>query len=99
MPTGYHEFRECSRRQRRERQLGLPDRPPPAKHGHERHCSLNQFWGKSVWITTHSLQEADDPLLVRNLLIPKRANLRHECPRSLIVLAQRECTWLEQCHR
>ena len=77
----------------------FPDRPPAAEHGHERHCSGDQFGGKSVRIAPHRRQEADDPVLVREILIPEAANVGHECPRSWMVLAQRECAWLQQRQR
>jgi hypothetical protein len=71
----------------------------PAEHGHERNCSSDQFGRESVRIAPHRLQKADDPVLAWEILIPEAAHLGHECPRSWMVLAQRECAWLQQRQR
>ena len=52
MPTGYDELRERRRRQLRERQFEFPEPPPAAEHGHERHCSGDQFGRESVVLPT-----------------------------------------------
>ena len=44
-------------------------------------------------------QKADDPVLVWEILIPEAAHVGQECPRGWMVLAQRECAWLQQRQR
>jgi hypothetical protein len=43
--------------------------------------------------------KTDDPVLIREILVPEAANIGHERPRSLMLLAQRECAWLQQRQR
>jgi hypothetical protein len=73
------------------------DGPPAEEQGHERNGV--QSGRESIRIAPHRLQKADDQSSLWEILILQAAHLGHECPRRWMVLAQRECAWLQQRQR
>ena len=84
--AGHDELRESGRRQLGERQLEVEERPPAAEHRHERHGGRQHLRRELVGVAADGFQEADDPLVVGDVLVPQDAHLIHQRLPSGIVL-------------
>src|SRR5574337_655673 len=79
----------------RQRQLVVPDRPPAAEHGNQRHDTSDHFGRQPVGATPHCLQKTVDPVFIRQILIPEGSNLVYKHSRGWNVLVQGECSRLQ----
>ena len=95
MSTGDDELRKPRRRQLVERQIRVEGRFSPSKHWSKCDRRVDQFARERVGITPDQPQKADDPFLVREILIPQLANIGQQRPGGWIVLAQCECPGLQ----
>lgn len=68
VPAGDDELREGCRRQRGQRQIGLPRWPTPAEQRYQRLRSGEDLGGKRVRIAAHRFQKALEPLIIGEIL-------------------------------